>query len=130
VIQKFVESCTDKSIITKLLESIKPKIYSVSINCYGTRGFQKILDYISQECEYDIIKEYITNNVYNLIKDVNGNHVVHKIIQIYPTNKNSFIIKEIIKNIVEISKLKQGSGIFQKVIDKANPNDKVIIILI
>ncbi len=63
--------------------------------------------------------------MFNLIKDTNGNHVIQKILQIYPNQKNTFILKEIEENIVEISTLKQGSCIFQKVMECSKPADKV-----
>ena len=66
------------------------------------------------------------NNIFNLIKDINGNHVIQKILLLFPQDKNSFIMEEIIQNIIEISKLKQGSCIFQKVIERSSELDKVI----
>lgn len=53
--------------------------------------------------------------------------MVQKILLIYPQEKNSFIIEEIDQNIIEISKLKQGSCIFQKITEKASEKDKVIL---
>jgi hypothetical protein len=125
VIQKFVESCNDKLIIKNLMMSIKPKIFQISTNCYGTRGFQRIIEYISEESDYDIMKELLINNVLNLIKDVNGNHVIQKVLQVFPSTRNHFIMTEIIANIIEISKLKQGGCIFQKAIEKATQEDQV-----
>lgn len=111
--------------ITKLLDKIKNKLYQISINCYGTRVFQKILEFISQDQEYEIIRDHLRHNILNLIKDTNGNHVIQKMLQIYPTDKNRFILKEILENIIEISTLKQGSCIFQKIIECANESDRV-----
>ncbi len=88
-----------------------------------------MMEVTKTENDYAVIKEFITNNVFNLIKDINGNHVVQKILLIYPQNKNSFILDEINQNIIEISKLKQGGCIFQKVNEKANEQDKVFIYL-
>jgi len=115
----------DASLVSKLLEKIKIKLYQISTNPYGTRVFQKMLEYITHDSELEIIKEYVTNNVFSLVKDTNGNHVIQKILQIYPNEKNSFILKEIEENIVEISKLKQGSCIFQKVLEYSKAVDKV-----
>lgn len=84
-----------------------------------------MIEVTKTENDYNIMKEFISNNIFNLIKDINGNHVVQKILLIYPQNKNSFILEEINQNIVEISKLKQGGCIFQKITERANENDKV-----
>ena len=84
-----------------------------------------MLDVTKTENDFNIIKEFITNNIFNLIKDINGNHVIQKILLIYPQNKNSFILDEINQNIIEISKFKQGGCIFQKIKEKAREQDKV-----
>lgn len=128
VIQKFTEICNNKLMITCLMKKIQPNINYICTNSYGTRGFQRILDYISDDSDYEIIRENITNNLLYLIKDVNGNHAVQKIIEVYPKENNHFILQEITKNILEISKLKQGSCIFQKLLGRANKDDKVCII--
>ncbi len=124
VVQKFVECCTDKTLITNILERIKPNLLTLSNNPYGTRAFQKLLDYINDK-DYDIIKDFITHNMLSLLKDNNGNHVVQKIILIYPKEKNTFLYIETAKYIVELSKLKQGSCIFQKLIDHGSKPDNV-----
>ena len=67
----------------------------------------------------------MTNNVLNLIKDINGTHVIQKVLSVYPVERNHFILSEIIENILEISKLKQGGCIFQKAIEKGAGYDKV-----
>lgn len=125
VIQKYIDICEEKLLISKLLEKNRSNLYNIAVNCYGTRGLQKMLEVTKTENDYAIIKEFITNSIFNLIKDINGNHVVQKVLHIYPHNKNSFILDEINQNIIEISKLKQGGCIFQKVNEKANEQDKV-----
>jgi hypothetical protein len=130
VIQKFAECVGAGSpYISKILEKIKNKLFVISTNCYGTRGFQKLLDYVSSESDFEVIKEFLSsnNNIFNLIKDLNGNHVMQKIILLYPVNKNSFIMTEICKNILEITKLKQGGCIFQKCIEKSLENEKNLL---
>lgn len=125
VIQKYIDICEDKNLISKLLEKNRNHLYNIAINSYGTRCLQKILDVTKSENDFIIIKDFISNNIFNLIKDINGNHVIQKILLVYPQNKNSFILEEINQNIIEISKLKQGGCIFQKVNETANENDKV-----
>jgi hypothetical protein len=118
----------EKSHFSKILEKNKNNLFNISINCYGTRALQKILDYTNSEKDFQIIKDFLKTNIYNLIKDINGNHVIQKILLIFPQDKNTFIMDEISQNIVEISKIKQGSCIFQKVLDVSLENDKVNLI--
>jgi hypothetical protein len=126
VIQKFVECCVDKTHVSNLFERIKPHLYLIATNCYGTRSLQKLLDHIPSPQEYNIIRDFFIGNISNLAKDVNGNHVIQKIIEIYPKESNQFIVTEIAKHIVEISKLKLGVCVYQKIIDRASDQDKVI----
>jgi hypothetical protein len=111
--------------MSNLIERIKTNLFLIATNCYGTRSLQKLLDYIPMEQDYEVIKEFFIGNISNLVKDVNGNHVVQKIIEIYPKESNQFIVYEIAKNIVDISKLKLGVCIYQKTIDRASDEDKV-----
>lgn len=84
-----------------------------------------MLEFLILESDFILIREIFINNIFDLIKDSNGNHVVQKLISTFPLEKIKFIIDEISENILEISKLKQGTCIFQKVIEKACYNEKV-----
>jgi hypothetical protein len=125
VIQKFVECCGDKKYTKSLIHILKNKFIPLSTNLYGTRGFQKIIENLSDEADFETLKEQLQGNVLKLIKDSNGNHVIQKILQIYPSEKSRFVMKEIIQDILEISKLKQGGCIYQKSLEKAVDEDKV-----
>ena len=57
--------------------------------------------------------------------DNNGNHVIQKILYSFPKNKIQFILDEVTKYCIEISKLKLGGCIIQKSLDCSNENQKV-----
>lgn len=124
VCQKFIETCPDPKYISNFLESIKGNLFNIAINSYGTRGLQKLLEYISTDNDLQIIKEFITALLMNLIKDNTGNHVVQQTIVFFPKHSNNFIYEEVIKNIVEISKLKQGGCIITKLLNHANEEQR------
>ena len=71
------------------------------------------------------MKEFFIKNFYNLFNDNNGNHVIQKALYSFPKNKNQFIIDEVIKYCVEISKLKLGGCIIQKALENSNEQQKV-----
>ena len=71
------------------------------MNQFGTRALQKLLDFITLDSDFDILRDYLTSHIYTLIQDQNGNHVIQKILTIFPKNKNQFIFDEINKNILE-----------------------------
>ena len=133
VIQKFIENC-DKSYIPKIFEKviiqqlikIKNSLLLISVNNHGTRVFQKLLDHIYHENEYQILKDFLHSNFNKLIFDINGNHVIQKSLLIFNKNNNQFLYDEIAKNIIEISKIKQGGCIILKAFDNSNEEQKVI----
>ena len=142
VMQKFVEHC-DKKIISLLLKNLyytsnfennsKNLLYEISINPYGTRALQKMLDNLSpaiSEEDTNIILKFCQNNVYSMIKDINGNHVIQSIIENIK-NKDYLtpIYKEVCDNIVNILKTKSGSCcVFPKILNNINDEDSDKII--
>lgn len=60
--------------------------------------------------------------------DNNGNHVIQKVISAFPKQKNQFILEEVTKYCVEISKLKLGGCIIQKTLENSNELQKRTLI--
>jgi len=131
VIQKFVENC-DKILISKMLKKLSHNVnnktlYEISINNYGTRPLQKMLENLSSNMtqqDINIILNLAKGNVLNLIKDINGNRVIQSIIQNIK-NKELLtpIYKEMNENINEIIKTKSGCCVFTKVLLNITEND-------
>lgn len=131
VIQKLVENC-DKKLISKILKKLSKNnnykvLYDISINNYGTRPLQKMLDNLSSNMsqqDINILLNLSKGNVFNLIKDINGNRVIQSII-INIKNKELLtpIYKEMNDNIIDIIKTKSGCCVFAKVILNITEND-------
>ena len=124
VIQKFVDNC-DKKLISKMLEKLSQNVnnktlYEISINNYGTRPLQKMLENLSSNMtqeDINIILNLTKGKVQNLIKDINGNRVIQCII-LNIKNKEVLtpIYKEMCENLTEIIKTKSGCCVFSKVL--------------
>ena len=144
VIQKLVDHC-DKKIISSMLRKLsysqniennffnKNNLYEISINRYGTRALQKMLDNLSSsmsEEDINIILKFCKGNVYSMIKDINGNHVIQSILKnIENKNYLTVIYKEMTDNIVNILKTKSGSCcVFPIVLDNINYDDLDIMV--
>jgi hypothetical protein len=136
VIQKFAENC-DKKLILKMLQKLSQNInnktlYEISVNNYGTRPLQKMLENLpsnlSQQ-DINIILNIAKGNVLNLIKDINGNRVFQSIIQnIKNKEVLSPIYKEMNENLTEIIKTKSGCCVFAKVLLNVTENDLNIMV--
>ncbi|KAL6940618.1 hypothetical protein ACO0QE_004530 [Hanseniaspora vineae] len=130
---------------TTLLKKIYKNLYQISINQYGTRSLQKIIDCIcstsnssnvttdQQENNEEVTTKLINfmmmgfNPIYgnisikqiiDLTNDLNGNHVVQKCIFKFPPIYYDFIIDSIIDNdnIVKVSTHKHGCCVLQKLL--------------
>ena len=137
VIQKLVEHC-DKKIISLMLKKLyfanngdnnfKNYLYEISINPYGTRALQKMLDNLGNNMtdeDINILLKFSQGNIYQMMKDINGNHVIQSIIENIK-NKDYLtpIYKEICDNIVNIMKTKSGSCcVFPKILNNINEDD-------
>ena len=122
VIQKYLDYC-DKKILSAILKQLfkynEKAIYEISINKYGTRALQKLLEKISnyiKEEEVEIIQKSIKGNITSMIKNINGNHVIQSLIE-NMKNKDiiDFLYKEINQNLIEILKTKPGYCVFLKI---------------
>lgn len=124
LIQKLCEFLTTAQ-KTFLIESIYPHVFKISINQYGTRSLQKIIDTVDNEQQIDLIirgfsQEFTSiGQVVTLINDLNGNHVIQKCIFKFPSTKFGFIINAIIENdnIITISTHKHGCCVLQKLLN-------------
>ncbi|KAG0669644.1 protein necessary for high temperature growth [Maudiozyma exigua] len=123
LIQKLCEYLTiDQRTI--LIDSIYPHVFKISINQYGTRSLQKIIDTVDNESQIDLIVKGFSaeftsiDQIVVLINDLNGNHVIQKCIFKFPSRKFDFIISAIIEknNIITISTHKHGCCVLQKLL--------------
>ena len=126
VIQKYVELC-DKKIISLMLNQLQNSLLEISLNSYGTRALQKMIENLSSSFSDDdinIILNFIKGNVYKMIRDINGNHVIQSIIDaIKNKDKLTPLYNEMNENMIEISKIKQGCCVFPKVLNNIREDD-------
>lgn len=107
---------------TTLIQDIYPNVFQISINQYGTRSLQKIIDTVDNESQIDMLIKGFSQQftsieqVVTLINDLNGNHVIQKCIFKFPPTKFDFIIDAIVEqdNIIKISTHKHGCCVLQK----------------
>lgn len=109
---------------TTLIQDIYPNVFQISINQYGTRSLQKIIDTVDNESQIDMLIKGFSQQftsieqVVTLINDLNGNHVIQKCIFKFPPTKFDFIIDAIVEqdNIIKISTHKHGCCVLQKLL--------------
>ncbi|WBF12701.1 hypothetical protein N7582_002010 [Saccharomyces uvarum] len=123
LVQKLCDYLTSEQ-KTLLIQTIYPNVFQISINQYGTRSLQKIIDTVDNEVQIDLIikgfsQEFTSiEQVVTLINDLNGNHVIQKCIFKFSPSKFGFIIDAIVEqnNIITISTHKHGCCVLQKLL--------------
>ena len=140
VIQKFLEILIyqeNKILFTELVLTLyqNNSLYEISINNYGTRVIQKTLEKLI-ECGYNkietvelnnCIKNLISEHLYALCRDKNGNHVFQKLLKMFHSEKeenNNFLYDYLAVIAVDVALLQQGATIFATAISLGSNNQK------
>ena len=137
LMQKFFEILLYQEniqIFNEIFNIIREHLYEISIDNYGTRVIQKLLEML-QDVTYNYLTfefiyalKYLVNNyLYELCNDKNGNHVFLKILKIIPKEKNSFLYNKLIEIIIDVSLLQQGVTILQTAFEYASLGQKEAI---
>ena len=140
VIQKLFEILIyqeNKELFTEIISLLDQNnsLYSISINNYGTRVIQKTLEKLI-ESGYNKIetaeinncfKNLISEHLYDLCKDKNGNHVYQKLLKAFKGEKeetNNFLYDYLADIAVDVALLQQGATIFSTAINLGSYNAK------
>ena len=140
VIQKFLEILIyqeNKILFTEVISALyqNNSLYEISINNYGTRVIQKTLEKLIEigyaKIETVTINNYIKNliseHLYDLCRDKNGNHVYQKILKVFHSEKeetNNFLYDYLADIAVDVALLQQGATIFATAISLGSYNQK------
>jgi len=125
-IQKVLESKDGEKDEEKnnfIMESLKGKIYDLSIHMYGCRVIQQLICVIDEKYLSQITLE-LKDHFAKLIEDQNGNHVIQKLIERLKPGVNNGIYDVVYNNIVYLSKHKYGCRVIQTLLSNAMKRKK------
>lgn len=127
LIQKLFDYLAEEQ-FCQLIALLQINIFDICTNSYGTRVIQKIIEYLNTD---NLIKTFMTiiqPVIKDIILDINGSHIVLKILSINNPYANNVVFKQIHNNIITISNHKHGCCVLQKCIDKADNKQRIEII--
>ncbi|OUM53451.1 hypothetical protein BVG19_g2732 [[Candida] boidinii] len=119
LIQKLLVKCSHND-INLILANVSVSIFEISKNQHGTRACQKLIDCLQTSTHFKLLQECLSPYIVNLIRDLNGNHVIQKCIQKFQNGDLQFIIDSICDNMVQVSTHKHGCCVLQKCLTKSN----------
>lgn len=119
LIQKLVDYCSEAN-LSLILEILQFNLFQISINQHGTRALQKIIDLLSNSYQLGLLTKGLRHYIIELIKDLNGNHVIQKILNKYPPESCQFIYDAIIADLYVVATHKHGCCVLQKCLNHVN----------
>ncbi|XP_076959661.1 putative pumilio homolog 7, chloroplastic [Bidens hawaiensis] len=118
-IQKLLEVCNEEQ-RTRVLIAItrEPRgLVQISMNTHGTRVVQKVIETLKIRQQIKLVISAIEPGFLDLIKDLNGNHVIQRCLQCFSNEDNKFIFEAATKYCVEIATHQHGCCVLQKCIN-------------
>ena len=115
LIQKLCKNLDDKQ-IKKILEKMAPTILDIGANSHGTRVIQQIINYLNTKELLDYFLEIIKPHTVPLLKELNGTHIIQKLLEVHPECGN-IINKIIVDNCSNLATHRHGCCVLQKFLD-------------
>lgn len=125
--QKLLEFCNDDE-RTVLIQNASHDMVRIALNQHGTRALQKMIEYVSTPQQVHLIIEALRFRVVELIKDLNGNHVIQKCLNKLTAVDAQFIFDAVGKNCIEVGTHRHGCCVLQRCIDHASGDQKLWLI--
>ncbi|KAL6450919.1 MPT5 Suppressor protein MPT5 [Candida maltosa Xu316] len=113
LIQKLIIYCNESN-LNLLMEILQYNLFQISINQHGTRALQKIIDNLNNNYQLGLLIKGLKPYIIELIKDLNGNHVIQKILNKYQPKDCQFIYDSIIEDLYIVATHKHGCCVLQK----------------
>ena len=127
LIQKLFDYMNKEQFL-QFIALIQIDLYQICINSFGTRVIQKLIDYLNNEILLKAFMNIIKPIIKGIINDINGSHIILKLITLKNKFINSIILIEICDNILSIAMHKHGCCVLQKCFEKLDFEDKKPII--
>jgi len=124
--QKLLEFCNTEQRYL-IVKRVAPDLVEIAKNMHGTRAVQKMVECLSSPQQIAIIKEALADSVVDLIKDLNGNHVIQRCLNRLQPEDNQFIYDAVTKgtNCIQVATHRHGCCVLQRCIDHASKTQKV-----
>ncbi|KAL1204217.1 putative pumilio [Cardamine amara subsp. amara] len=118
LMQKLLDVCTEeqRTQIVLVATSEPGQLIRISLNAYGTRVVQRLVETIRTGKQISLVKSALRPGFLDLIKDLNGNHVIQRCLQCLGTEDNKFIFDAATKYCTEIATHRHGCCVLQKCI--------------
>ncbi|XP_022741112.1 putative pumilio homolog 7, chloroplastic [Durio zibethinus] len=130
LVQKLMDVCSEEQRLQIVLMVTKEagQLVRISLNTYGTRVVQKLIETLKSRQQISLIKSALKPGILDLIKDLNGNHVLQRCLQCLDDEDNKIIFDAAAKFCVDIATHRHGCCVLQRCVAHSNAQhrDKLI----
>ncbi|XP_074263014.1 uncharacterized protein LOC141585854 [Silene latifolia] len=122
LVQKLLDVCNEEQRmkIVHVVTKDRGELVRICLNTHGTRVVQKLIDSLRSRKQISLIIRALEPGFLDLIKDLNGNHVVQRCLQCLNYDDNKFIFDAASKFCVEIATHRHGCCVLQRCIAHSN----------
>ncbi|XP_061350091.1 putative pumilio homolog 8, chloroplastic [Gastrolobium bilobum] len=121
LVQKLLDVCREDQRLQIVLMLTKEPglLVRTSLNLHGTRVVQKLIGTLNSRKQISLVRSAIQPGFLDLIKDLNGNHVIQRCLQCFSCEDNEFIFEAAAKFCVDIATHQHGCCVLQRCVDYA-----------
>jgi hypothetical protein len=117
--QRLIELCGDEQLLY-IIQIITPYIGMIGSNAYGTRAVQKLVESVKTEAQTTAIMLMLDENILELSKDINGNHIIQRCLFSFSSADNQFVYDKICGNLLNVATHRHGCCVLQRCINAAD----------
>lgn len=121
--QKLFELCSNDQKLA-LVKHCAPAMAHVSTNMHGTRAVQRIIECLSAEEQVRTVCNALKPAAVELMKDINGNHVIQRCLQRMEPVHNQFVYDAVANKCFELATHRHGCCVMQRCMDYASPSQR------
>ncbi|KAI9103590.1 hypothetical protein K1719_023213 [Acacia pycnantha] len=122
LMQKLLDVCTEEQRMRIILMvTLEPRqLVRISLSTHGTRVVQKLIQTLQTKQQISLVVSALEPGFLELIKDLNGNHVIQRCLQFLGNEDNKFIFVAAAKYCIEIATHQHGCCVLQKCISHSS----------
>lgn len=115
LMQKLLEVCNEEQRMQIVIMVTREpgQLVRISFNTYGTRVIQKLVETLKYRQEISLVQSALKSGILDLIKDLNGNHVLQRCLECLNIEDNKFIFDAAVKYCIDIATHRHGCCVLQ-----------------
>jgi hypothetical protein len=113
---------------TRLVLVAAPSIMEIAINVHGTRVVQKMVEAADADEQAEAIVAAIEPQAMDLVRDMNGNHVIQRMLAVMGKQRASFVFDLVQRECLAVSMHRHGCCVMQRSLDHADSPTRASII--